>query len=166
MAENKVLLADERELRRAADADYGRLLERVLWARLYRAAASERGLFERMVELWTDHFNVSIPDLLVEKVVRKHTLAQLYRTGAERELSDGAAETLRTVGALAAVAEDGYTPAAGATYPESPFGGFLKQVAQLIKAEVGLEVACVDAGGWDTHEEQSGADGWLADWAA
>lgn len=26
---------------------------------------------------------------------------------------------------------------------------------------MGLEVACVDAGGWDTHEEQGGADGWL-----
>ncbi len=31
-----------------------------------------------------------------------------------------------------------------------------------MKAEVGLEVACADAGGWDTHEEQGGADGWLS----
>jgi uncharacterized protein (DUF1501 family) len=32
----------------------------------------------------------------------------------------------------------------------------------MIKAEVGLEVACTDIGDWDTHEGQGGADGWMA----
>ena len=69
-------------LREAADRDYGRLLEQTLWARIYRAAYSERGLYERMVEFWTDHLNVPIPDLLVDKiiddreVVRKHALGR------------------------------------------------------------------------------------------
>ncbi len=69
LANNKVPLGDVETLRRAADDDYGKLMERALWARIYRAAWSERGLFERMVELWTDHFNIPIPDLLADKII-------------------------------------------------------------------------------------------------
>ncbi|HEV3485936.1 MAG TPA: DUF1501 domain-containing protein, partial [Vicinamibacterales bacterium] len=38
----------------------------------------------------------------------------------------------------------------------------LKQIAQLIKSDVGLEVAFADAGGWDTHAAQGGEQGQLA----
>jgi uncharacterized protein (DUF1501 family) len=44
-----------------------------------------------------------------------------------------------------------YQPQNGATYPDTAFGQGLKQIAQLIKADIGLEVACIDLGGWDTH---------------
>ncbi|RME85557.1 MAG: DUF1501 domain-containing protein [Caldilineae bacterium] len=47
-----------------------------------------------------------------------------------------------------------YDPQHGAEYPDTSFGLGLKQVAQLIRAEVGLEVACLDVGGWDTHANQ------------
>ncbi|MBI4630210.1 MAG: DUF1501 domain-containing protein [Chloroflexi bacterium] len=47
-------------------------------------------------------------------------------------------------------------------YPESEFGLALKQVAMLIKAEVGLEVAAVDLGGWDTHFAQGASEGAMA----
>ncbi|NJM40753.1 MAG: DUF1501 domain-containing protein [Anaerolineae bacterium] len=56
-----------------------------------------------------------------------------------------------------------YQPAHGARYPDTDFGLGLMQVAQLIKAEVGLEVACLDIGGWDTHAHQGAAHGELAD---
>jgi len=49
----------------------------------------------------------------------------------------------------------------GAEYPKSPFGNSLKQIAQLIKADVGLEVAFTDVGGWDTHAGEGGAQGQL-----
>ncbi|MBI3942517.1 MAG: DUF1501 domain-containing protein [Chloroflexi bacterium] len=55
-----------------------------------------------------------------------------------------------------------YQPAHGATYPTSSYGMALRQVAQLIKADVGLEVACVDIGGWDTHVDQGGPQGELS----
>ena len=90
----------------------------------------------------------------------QRTLAQLYGSGDETLVS-ASRETFRTLDALGDLAGESYVPAASASYPDSPFGQSLKQVAQLIKAGVGLEVACVDAGGWDTHEEQGGADGWL-----
>lgn len=47
-----------------------------------------------------------------------------------------------------------YKPANGAAYPATAFGQALAQIAQLIKADVGLEVACVDIGEWDTHAYQ------------
>lgn len=100
----------------------------------------------------------------------QRTLAGLYGGGVNggdaelsRLLAAGAGETLRTVTAVSKLAAEAYTPAHGAQYPDSPFGWSLREVAQLIKADVGLEVACVDAGGWDTHESQGGAEGWLAE---
>jgi uncharacterized protein (DUF1501 family) len=55
-----------------------------------------------------------------------------------------------------------YQPQNGADYPKSQFGQRLKQIAQLIKSKVGLEIAFADVGGWDTHVNQGGATGQLA----
>jgi uncharacterized protein (DUF1501 family) len=44
-----------------------------------------------------------------------------------------------------------YHPNAGVEYPQTPFGLHLCQVAQLIKAEVGVEAATLDLDGWDSH---------------
>jgi uncharacterized protein (DUF1501 family) len=55
-----------------------------------------------------------------------------------------------------------YQPATGANYPRSPFGQALLQIAQLIKADIGVEVAFTDVGGWDTHANQGNARGQLA----
>ncbi len=96
----------------------------------------------------------------------QETVAELYQqkpsAGAgERwsELNEAAALTLSVSEQLGTLVGEGYTPAAGAQYPESHFGQTLRQVAQLIKAEVGLEVAAVDIGGWDTHVNQGGLEG-------
>jgi uncharacterized protein (DUF1501 family) len=53
-------------------------------------------------------------------------------------------------------------PENGATYPNNQLGNSLKQIAQLIKSKVGLEVAFADVGGWDTHAGQGGTQGQLA----
>jgi uncharacterized protein (DUF1501 family) len=55
-----------------------------------------------------------------------------------------------------------YTPSDGASYPRGPYGESLKQIAQLIKADVGLEVAFTDIGGWDHHAAEGGVLGQLA----
>jgi uncharacterized protein (DUF1501 family) len=47
-------------------------------------------------------------------------------------------------------------PENGAIYPATPLGDSLKQIAQLIKSNVGLEVAFADVGGWDTHAGEEG----------
>ena len=53
-------------------------------------------------------------------------------------------------------------PENGAMYPSTPLGNALKQIAQLIKSDVGLEVAFTDVGGWDTHAGEGGSQGQLA----
>ncbi len=55
-----------------------------------------------------------------------------------------------------------YKPANGVIYPTSPLGNSLKQIAQLIKMDVGLEVAFAESGGWDTHFNQGTANGVFA----
>ncbi|MFQ5746339.1 MAG: DUF1501 domain-containing protein [Gemmatimonadota bacterium] len=55
-----------------------------------------------------------------------------------------------------------YRPASGVEYPPGTFGRALRQIAQLIKADVGMEVAFADVGGWDTHVAQGGTRGQLA----
>lgn len=55
-----------------------------------------------------------------------------------------------------------YTPANGAVYPNSSLGNALKQIAQLIKMDVGLEVAFAESGGWDTHFNQGTVNGVFA----
>ncbi len=55
-----------------------------------------------------------------------------------------------------------YQPERGAAYPRGPFGRAMQQVAQLIKADLGMEIAFVDVGGWDTHINQGSDQGQLA----
>ena len=54
-----------------------------------------------------------------------------------------------------------YTPANGADYPRSAFGEALRQIAQLVKADVGLEVAFAESGNWDHHVNEGAAVGIL-----
>jgi uncharacterized protein (DUF1501 family) len=57
---------------------------------------------------------------------------------------------------------NGYKPANGAVYPVNSYGTQLRQAAQLIKSGVGLELATVNLGGWDTHNAQGNQVGYQA----
>jgi uncharacterized protein (DUF1501 family) len=96
----------------------------------------------------------------VEVQTFQASLASLYADGSWLDGQGG--ETLSAINALAAANPLAYLPQNGAQYPDSPFGLALRQVVQLIRAGVGLEVACVDVGGWDTHHSEGGSDGQLA----
>jgi uncharacterized protein (DUF1501 family) len=89
-------------------------------------------------------------------------LEALYRTGSADVVHAAGGEMFEAVKILRAANPRQYAPQNGATYPASQFGQRLKQIAQLIKADVGLEVAFADVGGWDTHVNQGGATGQLA----
>jgi uncharacterized protein (DUF1501 family) len=70
-------------------------------------------------------------------------------------------ETFEAVNYLKKVNPGQYKPENGAQYPRTPFGNALLQIGQLIKANVGLEVAFTDIGGWDTHVNEGNARGQL-----
>ena len=89
-------------------------------------------------------------------------LEALYRTGNADVVHAAGGEMFEAMKILKSANPQQYLPENAADYPRSPFGQHLKQIAQLIKADVGLEVAFADVGGWDTHVNQGGATGQLA----
>ncbi|HEX6569356.1 MAG TPA: DUF1501 domain-containing protein, partial [Acidimicrobiales bacterium] len=76
------------------------------------------------------------------------TLAALH-AGLDHPIGGDVAAALDGLGTAAFMAAAGYEPAA--TYPGVELGEHLTEVARLVKADIGLRVACVDAGGWDMH---------------
>ncbi|MBI5668568.1 MAG: DUF1501 domain-containing protein [Chloroflexi bacterium] len=100
-----------------------------------------------------------------ELIRARQALAQLYTVEAPADaLSAQAGLVFETVDLLQSLSAADYQPANGVTYPtdEYGFGMGLRQIAQLIKADVGLEVACLDLGGWDTHENQGTTGGYFS----
>ena len=85
-----------------------------------------------------------------------------YAAAADRVLNGTGREAFDAIKMLKIADPAKYQPEHGADYPRSPFGQALKQIAQLSKANVGLEVAFADIGGWDTHVNQGAAQGQLA----
>lgn len=70
-------------------------------------------------------------------------------------------ETFEAVKMLKQVNPTQYKPAADVLYPRGQFGDRLRQVAQLVKSDIGLEVAFTDIGGWDTHANEGAGQGQL-----
>lgn len=89
-------------------------------------------------------------------------LEALYRTGSADLVHGTGTEMFEAVKMLKAANPQQYQPATGAEYPRSQFGTRLKQIAQLIKMDLGVEIAFADVGGWDTHVNQGGPTGQLA----
>ncbi len=89
-------------------------------------------------------------------------LEALYRTGSADVVHAAGGEMFEAVKILKAADPQRYLPRNGAEYPRTQFGQRLMQIAQLIKADVGLEVAFADVGGWDTHVNQGASTGQLA----
>jgi uncharacterized protein (DUF1501 family) len=86
----------------------------------------------------------------------------MYDQSTDSVLHGTGQETFEAVKMLKAADPAHYKPAAGVVYPNGAFGSSLKQVAQLLKADLGVEAAFSDIGGWDTHQNQGAANGQLA----
>jgi uncharacterized protein (DUF1800 family) len=83
IAARRILAMNVREL---DQGDYSTILNTMLGARLMRAVYSERQLYERMVEFWTDHFNIPIGDLLSYKIVDDREVIRRHAMGTFRDL--------------------------------------------------------------------------------
>jgi uncharacterized protein (DUF1501 family) len=83
----------------------------------------------------------------------------LYDQTSSGLLKTTGKESFDAVKMLQKVDTKNYKPANNALYPNSPLGNSLKQIAQLIKMDVGLEVAFAESGGWDTHFNQGAENG-------
>lgn len=93
-----------------------------------------------------------------ERVGQMSRLLQTLYEQNQDMLSAAAQQTFASIEVLGKIDTVNYVPN-GRSYQENEFGQAMRMVAQLIKAEVGVEVACIDLGGWDTHVAQGGASG-------
>ena len=86
----------------------------------------------------------------------------MYDESSDAVLHGTGQETFEAVKMLKAADPSKYQSATGVEYPKAQFGNSLKQVAQLLKANLGVEAAFSDIGGWDTHQNQGNSNGQLA----
>jgi uncharacterized protein (DUF1501 family) len=82
-------------------------------------------------------------------------LETMYAKTADAQLVAQGKRTFDALKTIAAVNRTSYTPANGAQYA-GEFGNGLRQIARLIKADVGLEAAFAEIGGWDHHVNENG----------
>jgi uncharacterized protein (DUF1501 family) len=87
---------------------------------------------------------------------------QMYGQGATGALGGTARESFEAAHLLEKTSPQNLQPQNGTKYPNAPLGNALRQIAQLIKSNIGLEVAFTDVGGWDTHAGEGGTQGQLA----
>jgi uncharacterized protein (DUF1501 family) len=86
----------------------------------------------------------------------------MYDHSSDTVLHGTGAETFDAVKMMKAADPGKYTPAPGADYPKGRFGDSLRQLAQLIKANLGVQVAFADIGGWDHHVNEGSTEGQIA----
>ncbi|MBS1626477.1 MAG: DUF1501 domain-containing protein [Bacteroidetes bacterium] len=94
--------------------------------------------------------------------IASKSFEQLYDDTSSQLLNKTGKESFDAMKMLNSNDIKNYQPANGAVYPNSALGNSLKQIATLIKMNIGLEVAFAEVGGWDTHFNQGTANGSLA----
>ena len=88
-----------------------------------------------------------------------NTFEAMYAQSVDSVLHGTGSETFEAVKMLKSTDPQHYTPAPGADYPKGRFGDALRQTAQLIKANLGVQIAFTDIGGWDHHVNEGAAEG-------
>ncbi|MFB9862951.1 DUF1501 domain-containing protein [Rufibacter immobilis] len=107
-------------------------------------------------------FGVQLRGNQKASTLASRSFEDLYDQTSSSLLSRTGKESFEAVKMLEQVDTKKYTPANNAVYPSSPLGNSLKQIAQLIKMDVGLEIAFAESNGWDTHFNQGAAQGTFA----
>lgn len=87
----------------------------------------------------------------------------MYAGSGDRIFHAAGDQTFEAVKMLRAADPAQYKPAAGVAYPDTQFGNSMRQIAQLLKANLGVEAAFTNVMGWDTHHAQGGVEGQLSD---
>ena len=105
-------------------------------------------------------FGLRAPELARDRLTQ--AFEELYQGSATGLVATSSEEAFEAVKMLKTLNPQRYEPANGGQYPPGPLGRSLRQIAQLIKADLGLEIAFADVGGWDTHVNQGASEGQLA----
>jgi len=87
----------------------------------------------------------------VQDAMAAKQFEDMYVGSKDAAMRTAGKETFEAVSMLQAIQRRPYTPTGGADYPRGPFGESMRQIAQLIKADVGVEMAFADIRNWDHH---------------
>lgn len=110
---------------------------------------------------------LAMPDVRQFQVMSQAPMAQggfeaIYAQTVDKALRGTGTETFEAIDMLKKTNPARLAPENGARYPNGRFGQSLQQIAQLIKSNVGVEVAFLDSGGWDHHVNEGAVQGQLA----
>ena len=110
---------------------------------------------------------VALPDVRQFQVIARTPAVEggfeaLYAQTVDPTLAATGKETFEAIELLRKANPARFTPENGAEYPRKRFGQSLQQVAQLLKADLGVEVCFLDSGGWDHHVNEGGVQGQLS----
>jgi len=97
----------------------------------------------------------NLAEFQVRDTASSTTFESMYDKTPDKVLNGTGRETFEAVKLLQSIQNQKYTPANGAQYPQGRFGQSMEQIARMIKANVGMEVAFADIGGWDTHVNEA-----------
>jgi uncharacterized protein (DUF1501 family) len=97
-------------------------------------------------------WNQSNPDIAGHQGAR-HLISPLWQS-VRTPLEEAGGLTAEALELMREMDFAGYQPEGGAQYPDSNLGGQMRNLAQLIKSDLGLVAATLDYGGWDTHQGQ------------
>jgi uncharacterized protein (DUF1501 family) len=127
-----------------------------------RPPASFSGGTPELSMFSVDSFTLAQVDNARERTKWRSALMGM-NDGAPPLLAAPAKLAVQAVNTAADLQRDGYRPRQGsAPYPKTEVGNAMRDVARLIKADVGLQIACVDFGEWDMHAGMGTVgSGWL-----
>lgn len=107
-------------------------------------------------------FSIQLKNNPMVATTAAKSFEELYDQTSSSLLKETGKESFEAVKMLQKTDVRNYAPAKNANYSNSALGNALKQIAQLIKMDVGLEVAFAESGGWDTHFNQGASNGIFA----
>jgi uncharacterized protein (DUF1501 family) len=110
---------------------------------------------------------VALPDVKQFQVMAASPMVEggfeaMYAQTVDKALRGTGTETFEAIDMLRKANPSRFQPENGAQYPTSRYGQSIQQIAQLLKANIGIEVAFVDTGGWDNHVNEGGVQGQLS----
>jgi len=110
---------------------------------------------------------IALSDVKQFRVMSQSTAVQggfeaMYAQTVDKVLRGTGTETFEAIDMLRKADPSRFQAENGADYPKSRVGQTLQQVAQLLKADIGMEVGFVDTGGWDNHVNEGGAQGQMS----
>jgi uncharacterized protein (DUF1501 family) len=110
---------------------------------------------------------IALPDVKQFRVFSQSAAVQggfeaMYAQTVDKVLRGTGTETFEAIDMLRKADPSRFQPENGADYPKGRVGQTLQQVAQLVKADIGIEVSFVDTGGWDNHVNEGGAQGQMS----